>query len=140
MVVFITLDNFTEIRRANFKHLYNNLKQYEKYFVMPSRTRNSNPSWFGFWLTIKPGAPFSRNKIIDFLESKKITTRLIVCGNVTKQPYFKNYNFNYRKVGNLENTDTIMNNSFFVGLYQGIDKVRLDYIIESFTEFLSKYE
>ena len=134
------LDKFTEIRRENFKYLYTNLKQYEKYFILPGRTKNSNPSWFGFWLTIRPDAPFSRNEIIEFLENKKITTRLIICGNVIKQPYFKNYNFNYRLVGNLKNTDIIMNNSFFVGLYQALGKPQLDFIIKSFNEFFKKYE
>lgn len=133
------IDSFNQIRRDNFKFLSENFKPWDKYFVLPKPQPNSDPSWFGFYLTLKPSCPFSRQDIINYLEKKQIATRLILAGNIIKQPYFKNYHLDYRISGDLTNTDIIMNNSFWVGLYHGVTRPMLEFIIQSFNEFISKY-
>jgi len=131
------LDNFVEKRKENFKILFNSLKEYDKFFVMPKFLSNSDPSWFGFLLTVREDAPFTRDKFIQHLQKKKIGTRYLFGGNLLKQPYFIDGDINYRKVGDLKNTDLVMNNTFWIGVYPGITKEMLDYIKESFKEFLS---
>ena len=128
------LPMFTELRKQNFKKLYKILKPFEKYFILPKATENSNPSWFAFLLTIKDDAPFTRAEIVKYLESKKIMTRMLFAGNLIKQPGFKN--IEHRVVGTLENTDRIMLNSFFIGVYPGIDDRHLNYIEKAFNEFI----
>ncbi len=134
------LPKFTEQRKNNFMYLYKSLKKFENYFILPDWNTKSDPSWFGFLLTVKPEAKFSRNDIIKYLNDKKIGTRLLFGGNITKQPYFKNYKINYKVVGDLKNTDIIMNQTFWIGVYPGLSKVMLNYIIKSFREFIKKYE
>ena len=104
---------------------------------MPKFLPNSDPSWFGFLLTVREDAPFTRDKFIQHLQKKKIGTRYLFGGNLLKQPYFIDGDINYRKVGDLKNTDLVMNNTFWIGVYPGITKEMLDYIKESFKEFLS---
>ncbi|MFA5770862.1 MAG: DegT/DnrJ/EryC1/StrS family aminotransferase, partial [Patescibacteria group bacterium] len=113
--------------------------QFEKYFILPKYIPEADPSWFGFLLTIKDGAGFSRTELIKFLNGKKIGTRLLFAGNITKQPYFVNNNYNFKIEGELKNTDFIMNNTFWVGVYPGLTDEMLNYVVASFREFLSKY-
>lgn len=131
---------FTKIRERNFNWLNKKFKKFEKFFILPENQTQSNPSWFGFVLTLKENCPFSRAELINFLESHKIATRLVLAGNLTKQPYFKNYQIKYRQIGKLTNTDIIMNRSFWFGLYQGINEPQLNYIYKIFKEFLAKYD
>ena len=93
----------------------------------------SDPSWFGFLLTIKEDAPFNRSDIIDFLETKKIATRLLFGGNMTRQPAYLNEE--YHICGELINTDSVMNRSFWIGVYPGMTKEMLSYIISCFKQF-----
>jgi CDP-6-deoxy-D-xylo-4-hexulose-3-dehydrase len=134
------LDGFVTKRQENFEFLMEKFKNLEKYFTLPKYLPEANPNWFGFLLTVKSDAGFSRDEILDFLNEKKIGTRMLFAGNITKQPYFIEYKIKHRIVGELENTDKIMNNTFWIGVYPGLNKEMLEYIIDVFSEFLKKYE
>lgn len=130
------ISEFSEKRRSNFSYLFNAFKEFEDYFILPKWEDLADPSWFGFLLTIKDSAKFSRKDLLEFLNQKKIGTRLLFSGNVTKQPYFKNYDIKHRIIGDLNNANIVMNNTFWIGVYPGLDKGALDYVVESFKEFL----
>lgn len=134
------LESFTNKRKENFDFLYSGLKQFENYLILPEKHELADPSWFGLLLTIKDNVKFTRTDILRFLEEKKIGTRLFFAGNIIKQPYFVDNKFNYRIVGDLKNTDKIMNDTFWIGVYPGISKEMIDYFIDCFKEFLQKYE
>lgn len=127
------LNEFIQKRKENFKLLSDGLKKYEQFLILPKATPNSDPSWFGFPFSIRQGAPFMRNDLANFLEGHKILTRQLFAGNMIKQPAFKDVK--YRVVGNLTNTDYIMGNTIFIGVYPGIDSVRMDYILDVFDKF-----
>jgi len=130
------LPGFIKKRKNNFKLLSDGLKKYDKYFIFLKPLPKADPSWFGFSMTLKKGAGFSRKEIVDFLEKNKIRTRMIFSGNITKQPYFKN--IKYKIYGNLKNTDYVMENTFWIGVYPGITHEMADYIIKKFDEFFEK--
>ncbi len=121
---------FIERRRANFEALYKGLRDLEEFFILPEATSNSEPSWFGFPIAVRKDAPFNRNQVIGFLESRKIATRLLFGGNLLRQPAYQG--ISHRVVGSLENTDFIMNQVFWVGVYPGITSVMLDYMLDVF--------
>ena len=127
------LDSFIQQRKENFRLLSEGLKKYEQYLILPKATPKSDPSWFGFPFSIRHGAPFKRNDLANFLEDHKILTRQLFAGNMIKQPAFKDVK--YRVVGELTNTDYISGNTIFIGVYPGIDSVRMDYILEVFDNF-----
>jgi CDP-6-deoxy-D-xylo-4-hexulose-3-dehydrase len=127
------LPGFIRSRKRNWKLLYEGLKKYEDYFILPKPIDNSDPSWFGFLLTVKENAPFSRNDITNYLEGNKIATRLLFSGNIIRHPSFEDVRF--RICNNLENTDFIMNNTFWVGVYPGLTDEMIDYMLERFDEF-----
>lgn len=129
-------DSFIEKRRLNHDLLYKKLKQYEDYFVLPEQTVNSNPSWFGFMLTIRDGVKINRNELVEFLENNKIGTRLLFGGNLTKQPAYKNSN--YRILNSLMNTDKVMNDGFWLGVWPGLNESHYDYFLDIFNLFLHK--
>lgn len=130
------LDGFVQKRKDNFKKLFEGLKQFEKYFILPSWLPNAEPSWFGFLITIRDDAPFTRDEIVQHLQNNKIATRYLFAGNLVKQPYFVDNKINFRVVGDLKNTDKVMNNTFWIGVYPGLDKEKLDYVISSFVQFI----
>ncbi|MFA6427521.1 MAG: lipopolysaccharide biosynthesis protein RfbH [Candidatus Magasanikbacteria bacterium] len=136
---FDKLENFIEMRKKNFTLLYNHLKKYEKFFVLPTWLDGADSSWFGFLLTVRQDSPFTRSDIIEHLQNKKIATRFLFAGNILRQPYFVERNIIHKSIGNLENTDYIMNNTFWVGCYPGITSEMLQYMTEMFDEFLMKY-
>jgi CDP-6-deoxy-D-xylo-4-hexulose-3-dehydrase len=131
------LSEFTKIRKKNFSYLQNELKKFENYLILPESTHNSEPSWFGFPITVKKEADFSKNELVNFLSSKLIDTRPLFAGNIMKQPYFQD--IKYRVVGELTNTDLIMNNTFWIGVFPGLTRDMLDYIIKSFEDFFSNH-
>jgi CDP-6-deoxy-D-xylo-4-hexulose-3-dehydrase len=127
------LESFIQVRKDNFKYLHNRLKSCEEFLILPEATPNSDPSWFGFLMTIKPEVNIRRVDLLSYLDQEKIGTRLLFAGNLTRQPYMQG--LNYRVSGDLTNTDAIMNNSFWVGVYPGLTKEMLDFVatkIESF--------
>ena len=131
------LSEFIQTRQENFSYLKNELEQFKKYLILPESTPKSKPSWFGFPITVKESAPFSKNDLVNFLSSKLIDTRPLFAGNITKQPYFTNTS--YRVVGNLKNTDLIMCNTFWIGVFPGLTKEMLEYILSQFNVFIKKY-
>jgi len=126
------LDGFIETRRANFKHLLEGLQDLQEFFILPQATPHSQPSWFGFPLAVRPGAPFTRSQAIRFLASRKIATRLLFGGNLVRQPAYKNVP--HRIAGSLANSDFVMNNVFWLGVFPGLTKPMLDFIIGSLHE------
>lgn len=132
------LESFTKKRKENFEYLHNKLKEFEDYFILPKATENSEPSWFGFLLTIKEGSKINRTKFMQYLNDNGIGTRLLFGGNLIKQPYFVNYNIKYRQIGDLENTDVVMNNTFWIGVYPALEKEHLDYVYEIFKKYLER--
>jgi len=111
------------------------LKPLEEYFILPKPTENSNPSWFGFMLTIRDGCKINRNHLVEYLENNKIGTRLLFGGNLTKQPAYKNSN--YRILNSLENTDKIMNDGFWVGVWPGLNDLHYEYIVMVIKKFIN---
>ena len=128
------LPRFIQKRKENFNLLYEELRKHEKYLIMPRPTRYSEPSWFGFPILVKKTAPFTRSDIVEYLEKNKIMTRMLFGGNLIKQPAYQK--IKYRKVGTLKNTDYIMSNLFWIGVYPGIDNRQIEYIVEKIETFL----
>lgn len=122
------LPGFIEKRIQNFNYLKEKLKNCEEFLILPGPTEGAEPSWFGFPITIKDNAPVSKNEMVQYLEENKIGTRLLFAGNLLKQPLYEN--IEKRVVGGLENTDKIMNDTFWVGVWPGLEKEHLDYIAE----------
>ncbi len=127
------LNDFIKTRKHNWNLLYNGLKEYEDYFILPKPTENSDPSWFGFLLTVRKDAPFSRNDITNHLEDNQIATRLLFSGNIIRHPCFDNVK--YRVQGDLKNTDTVTNDTFWLGVYPGLNEDMLGYILEIFEDY-----
>ncbi len=126
------LEGFIRIRRENFAALRAGLEDLDEYFVLPEPTPKSRPSWFGFPLAVREEAPFSRDQVVRYLEDHKIATRLLFGGNLTRQPAYREVP--YRVVGDLKNSDFVMNRVFWVGVYPGISKPMRDYMIQVFHE------
>jgi CDP-6-deoxy-D-xylo-4-hexulose-3-dehydrase len=122
------LPGFIAARRSNYAYLRNALLELEEFFLLPEATPNSEPSWFGFPLTVRPGAPFDRTGLLRHLEERKIGTRLLFGGDLTRQPAYAGLPF--RVVGELTNTETILANSFWIGVYPGLTQPMLDYMVE----------
>lgn len=128
------LPGFIETRKKNWKFLKNGLQPYQDYLILPEATENSDPSWFGFLITLTEKAPFSRPELVRFLESRRIGTRQLFAGNLTRQPAYKE--IPHRIVGDLSNTDIAMTNSFWVGVYPGLDEQMLQYVVDSIGAFI----
>ena len=126
---------FIKKRQENFEKLYENFKEYEDFFILPKIPKKAEPSPFGFILTIKDGAPFSRKEIVDFLEKNLIQTRMLFVGNIVRQPCMDGVE--YRIVGELKNTDKIMMDTFWIGVYPGITEEIIGYISDKINEFLN---
>ena len=129
------LDQFIIERVKNHDYLYKGLKKFEEFFILPEKTPLADPSWFGFLLTVNTNK-FKRGDLVKFLNDQKIGTRLLFAGNIIKQPYFKN--LNYRVSSELKNTDKVMNDSFWLGVYPGLTNEMLDYILNQIEIFLKK--
>jgi CDP-6-deoxy-D-xylo-4-hexulose-3-dehydrase len=127
------VEEFIAARKANFAYLKNGLKNCEEFLLLPEATPNSDPSWFGFPITIKASAGVNRVDLLQYLDQNKIGTRLLFAGNLTRQPYMKGRNF--RISGELSNTDIVMNDTFWIGVYPGLSKEMLDFVIAKIEAF-----
>ena len=130
------LNGFIQARKKNFDYLYNHLKQYKKYFILPETQRNSEPSWFGLPLLVREDAPFSRADIVQYLEENRIATRMLFGGNLIRQPAYEQ--LTYRLVGKLVNTDLVMSNLFWIGVYPGLKREHIKYMAKVFDRFFSE--
>ena len=128
---------FVEKRRENRDKLYNGLKDLKEFYFINAQP-NSDPSWFGFMLVLKDKLNFTRNEIVEFLESNKIQTRNLFAGNITKHPVFDSMilDTDYKIVGNLDITNKIMNDGFWIGLYPGMSDDVINYMIKKIIEFV----
>ena len=131
------LDGFVESRKQNFILLEQGLSSCSEWVTLPQATPNSQPSWFGYPISVKCSAPFSRLELLKHLDSKRIGTRLLFAGNLTRQPYMMGQN--YRVSGTLEQTDQAMNQTFWIGLYPGLTPDMLSYVGETITQFCHQY-
>lgn len=127
------LDGFVAARRANHARLRQALAAYEEFLILPRATPHSEPSWFGFLLNVRDGAPFSRAQLVTYLEGRRIQTRQLFGGNLLRQPAFQK--IKHRVVGDLINTDKIMKDAFFIGVYPGLTPEMLDYVEGAFRDF-----
>ncbi|MDD5467786.1 MAG: lipopolysaccharide biosynthesis protein RfbH [Anaerolineales bacterium] len=131
---FAKLERFVAQRKTNFQKLTTLLEPYQDRLILPRATQYSDPSWFGFVITVSPEAGFTRNDLTRYLDMNRIETRNLFAGNLLRHPAFEN--IAHRVVGNLMNTDTITNNTFFIGVYPGIGDAQLDYIQQVFASFM----
>jgi len=127
------LPHFIERRKQNFHHLHQALKHLEEFFLLPEATPGSDPAWFGFPIGIRESAPFTREELIRALEAQKIGTRLLFGGNLLRQPAYEACE--YRTIGTLPNTDFVMNNVFWIGVYPGLTGEMLDFVAKSIHQF-----
>jgi CDP-6-deoxy-D-xylo-4-hexulose-3-dehydrase len=130
------LDKFVEKRRSNWSYLYSHLKSLEEFLILPKPTKYSDPSWFGFALTVRKSSPYSRNDIVKFLNESKIGTRLLFGGNLLKQPAF--IGTPRRVVGDLCNSDVVMNDTFWIGVWPGLSEKMLEYVVQVFYDFFGE--
>jgi len=130
------LPHFTKVRKRNWQLLYDGLKQFEEYLILPRATAGSDPSWFGFVITVRPGAPFTRNEMVRYLESRKVATRLLFSGNLTRQPAYRDQI--YRVVGELKNTNIATDQTFWIGVYPGVTEPMTDYAVDVVAEFIQE--
>ena len=127
------LPRFIEARNQNFSFLFEGLKGVSG-LIMPRATEHSEPSWFGFPITLEEGVAFTRNELVEFLDSRKIGTRLLFGGNLTRQPAYINVDF--RVIGDLKNTDIVTERTFWIGVYPGLTNEMLQYVVDSIAGFV----
>jgi CDP-6-deoxy-D-xylo-4-hexulose-3-dehydrase len=127
------LPEFIARRKENFAYLKAALTPLEEFLVLPEAGKHAEPSWFGFPIAVKPDAPFTRDQLTHHLEANKIGTRLVFAGNLLRQPAYRGYP--YRIVGPLTNTDFVMNQVFWIGVFPGLTNEMLDYISQSMIQF-----
>jgi CDP-6-deoxy-D-xylo-4-hexulose-3-dehydrase len=132
------IPSFVQKRKENYAKLYNGLKVVEDRILLPRATVGSEPSWFGFLMTIRDGAGFSRNELVEYLEAGNIQTRNLFAGNIIRHPCFSHLKqeTDYRIASGLKNTDKIMNDSFWIGLYPGMKDEAIEYMIGKIMEFV----
>ena len=128
------LDGFITARRTNFTHLRAGFQQWEEYFILPEAEPNAEPSWFGFPLTVRPGAPFTRDAFAAHLNQARIATRYLFGGNLIHQPYMQGRNF--RVCGATPNADLVMRATFWLGLYPALGPAQLDYVLGQTAAFI----
>jgi len=130
------LPDFIARRKRHFRLIYDALKRFEEFLILPQWSARADPSWFAFPLCVREGAPFGRKELTTFLESRNIETRYLFAGNILHQPGYQN--IQARVVGDLANSDVVMRSAFFVGVYPGLDEARITYMLEQFQEFFER--
>ena len=131
------LPEFIEKRKQNFNLLYSGLEKYSDRIILPVATTKSDPAWFGFVITVREEQAFSRTSLVQYLNDNKIHTRNLFAGNLIRQPAFRN--IEKRVEGDLNNTDFIMNNTFFIGVYPGLGNEEVNYVLDKFNEFFQQH-
>lgn len=134
------LEEFTKKRKKHFQMLHDGLQHLTEHFILPQATPQSDPNWFGFLLTLRDNTKYTRNEIVEFLENNNIQTRNLFAGNITLHPCFDilKKNDDYRIIGSLKNTNKIMNDSFWLGVYPGMKEAALQYMIKKIIEIIEK--
>lgn len=130
------LPAFIAARKSNFARLYEGLKPYEEFLILPVWSERADPAWFAFPLTVRPGAPFTRRELTSFLEGRNIETRLLFAGNIVRQPGYRH--IEHRVIGELVNSNIVLQSSFFIGVYPGLDEARISYMVEAFADFFAR--
>jgi CDP-6-deoxy-D-xylo-4-hexulose-3-dehydrase len=130
------LPDFIAARKRHFAYLYEGLRPFQEFLMLPIWHEKADPSWFAFPLLVKKEAPFMRHELTRFLEAHKVQTRLLFAGNILKQPGYQN--ITHRVIGDLPVADEIMRGAFFIGVYPGLDSARLEYMIEIFEKFFKQ--
>jgi CDP-6-deoxy-D-xylo-4-hexulose-3-dehydrase len=131
------LSEFIARRKQNFRYLHTSLQPLEEFLILPEATPGADPSWFGFPIGVRQNAPFRRDELIRSLEAQKIATRLLFGGNLLRQPAYEGCE--YRVIGDLPNTDFVMNNVFWIGVYPGLTKPMLDFVSKTIATFITEY-
>ena len=129
-----SLQEFVVKRKLNFKFLKERLNKTEEYLILPTPTEGTDPSWFGFPITMRENSPVSRLDLLTYLDQEKIGTRLLFAGNLTRQPYMLDKNF--RVSGELKNSDRVMNDTFWIGVQPALTEEMLDYSASKIENFL----
>jgi len=132
------LSGFIEKRKHNWQLLDKGLKPFDEFLVLPQATPKSEPSWFGFAITVRSGAPFTRNEFVQYLENHKIATRLLFGSNLVRHPAYQDSDF--RIIGDLNNSELVMANTFWIGVYPGLTKNHINYMLTVINDFLSNQE
>jgi CDP-6-deoxy-D-xylo-4-hexulose-3-dehydrase len=128
------LENFVQRRKENFEFLLTRLKNLEEFLILPTPTPNSEPSWFGFPVTLRDNSPVGRLELLTYLDQEKVGTRLLFAGNLVRQPYMAGRN--YKIAGELLNTDRVMSNTFWIGLQPALTQDMLDYSASKIAGYL----
>ena len=128
------LEGFVQARKDNFAYLSEQLKDCADLLVLPEATPGSDPSWFGFPITLRPEAGLNRQYLLQYLDEHRIGTRLLFAGNLIHQPYMQDRNF--RVVGSLKAADQIMNDTFWIGVWPGLSRAQLDYMVSQLRQVL----
>jgi len=133
---FEKLPGFVEARKENFAELYAGLEPFEEFLLLPTCGEEADPAWFAFPLTLRPDAPFTRRELVTFLEERNVETRLLLAGNLVRQPGYRE--IKHRTVGELPNADRVLRSSFFIGVYPGLDEARIAYVLDTFSDFFAR--
>ena len=129
------LEGFVAARKQNFSFLKDRLADLEEQLILPESTPGSDPSWFGFPVTLRTNTGLDRREVLRFLDERRIGTRLLFAGNITKQPYMAGRN--YRVASDLKNTETVMNNTFWVGVHPSLTTEMMEYVVQSLDDVLT---
>jgi CDP-4-dehydro-6-deoxyglucose reductase, E1 len=129
------LSDFVVVRKRNWALLRAGLEAYQDELILPQALPKSDPSWFGFAVTVRPGAPFTRNELVEHLESNRVATRMLFAGNLIRQPAYDGRT--YRVIGDLRNSDLVMERTFWIGVYPGLTQEMITYVIEVFGRFFA---
>jgi CDP-6-deoxy-D-xylo-4-hexulose-3-dehydrase len=130
------LDDFVATRARNHAYLGDALADLQDTLVLPEATPGSQPSWFGYAITVRPGAPYTRTELVQHLDSRGVDTRQLFAGNLLRQPAYRD--MPHRVAGDLPNTDTMMNQAFWIGCYPGLSPEMLEHMIATFERFFSR--
>ena len=132
----VDLSGMIPRKEIDFNYLKTKLKEFEPFFILPEATAGSDPAWFGFLLTVREKAPFGREELVRYLNDHQVATRLLFAGNITRQPYFADRQ--YKISESLNNTDMVMRNTFWLGVYPKLTEEMLDYAVAQIQNFIQE--